>query len=215
MDPITITLAVAAGLLAIFEGVKGLIDLWGEKKQARSLPEQVKAEISETDKEMLEKTKEVITNNFGDSVIKKIADATNKERIDLMTDFATELAKAYGLDIDIDICVNEINNCGYYVWEDKKAVFNIAMMMVDKNNEYFEYCVRETLDTIIHELRHAVQHKAISEEGFWNVDEERRIKWAENLTNYISPKTDRKGYSLQPIELDAATFANAAMERVC
>ena len=211
---VLIALAVVAIASLLCEGVKYLINLWGSKQK---MPDQVKAEMSETDEEMIEKTKNVIANTFGDSVIDKIATSSNKERIDLMADFATTLSKEYGLDISVDITVSDISNCGYYNWEEKKAVFNIAMMMVDKDNEHFAYCVRETLDTIIHELRHAVQHKAIHEEGFWNVDEARRIEWANNMLpeNYIQPSVDRKGYFLQPIEKDAATFANAAMEGVC
>ena len=186
---VLIELSVIAITKILCEGVKFLINLWSAKQ---TMPVQVKAEMSETDKEMIEKTKDVIANVFGDSVIDKIASSSNKERIDLVADFATTLSKEYGLDISVDVTVSDISDCGYYSWDKKKAVFNIAMMMVDKDNEHFAYCVRETLDTIIHELRHAVQHKAIHEEGFWNVDEARRIEWANNMLpeNYIQPSVD-------------------------
>lgn len=211
---VLVTLAIAAVALLLSEGVKYLIDLWGTKQ---IMPEQVKAEMSETDLEMIEKTKSVIRDNFGDSVLDTIANASNKERIDLMTDFATSLAKEYGLDISVDITVSDAGNCGFYSWTDKKAVFNIALMMVDKDNEHFAYCVRETIDTIVHELRHAVQDKAIHEEGFWNVSEDKRVAWATNMQpgNYISASVDRRGYFTQPLERDAFTFANMAMEGVC
>ena len=133
-----------------------------------------------------------------------------------MAEFAEELVKRYGLDIDVDITVSQIENCGQYNWQKRKAEFNIVALMLDGNHEHFEYCVRETLDTIIHELRHAVQHKAIRDEGFWNVEEERRVRWAENMMkgNYIRPEVNFRAYCSQPIEADAATFAARVMEGV-
>ncbi len=209
---VLIALAVVAIAALLFEGAEYLINLWGTKQK---MPEQVKAKMSETDLEMIEKTKEVIKNSFGDSAVDTFANASNKERIDLMTDFANALAKEYGLDIAIDITVSDASNCGFYNWNEKKAVFNIALMMMDKNNEHFAYCVRETIDTVVHELRHAVQHKSIQEENFWNVDEERRIAWANNALNYINSFVDRRGYVSQPLEKDAYTFADMVMEGVC
>lgn len=212
---ITDTIITLAAILAI-EFIAGAIgklrDMWGR----RTLPETAQAELSDTDREKIEETKDLIRQCFGDDVIEKIRRASNKERINLMADFADRLAEEYGLDIVVDVTVNNVNNCGSYDWKSKKAEFNIALLMIDGGNAHFEYCVRETIDTIIHELRHAVQHQAIEGKGFWNVDEERKNSWINNMRpgNYISSDVDLRRYSSQPIEKDAFTFSALVMEGV-
>ncbi len=211
MDTLILMAAVLA-LDLIVTGIGKLIDMWGQ----RTLPQTAQAELSETDKQKVEETKELIRQCFGENVTERIRRASNRERIELMAEFAERLAKEYGLDIDVDVTVNNINNCGSYYWEEKRAEFNIALLMEDGSNEHFDYCVRTTLDTIIHELRHAVQYKAIENSGFWNVDEKRRMQWATNMApgNYIRADVDMRGYASQPIEKDATTFAALAMEGV-
>lgn len=207
-----ITLAIAIAIEFISDVIGKLIHMWGHRR----LPETAKAELSDTDKEKIEETKELIRQCFGDDVIEKIRRSSNKERINLMADFAERLAKEYGLEIDVDVTVSNVNNCGSYDWKSKRAEFNIALLMVDGENEHFEYCVRETMDTIIHELRHAVQHQAVEGEGFWNVDEERKNSWGNNMLpgNYIRAEVDLRRYSSQPIERDAVTFSALVMEGV-
>jgi hypothetical protein len=207
-------LVIAAGLAVgmLIDTVINLIDSWGEQ----DLPEQTKVEMSETDQKMIQQTKALMQECFGDDVVERFRSASNLDRINMTGDFAKRLAALYNLDIDVDVVVDEAQHCGAYNWKDQKAVFNIILMTVEKDNTHFDYCIKETLDTIIHELRHAVQHKAIQVDGFWNVDEERRIKWANNMApgNYIRPNVDRKGYVSQPIEADAFTFAAAVMQGV-
>lgn len=207
-----VVLAVIHAIELIVDAVGELIDMWG----SRTLPESAQAELSDTDKEKIEETKDLIQQCFGDDVIERIRRSSNKERINLMVDFADRLAKEYGLDIDVDVTVNNVTNCGAYDWKLKKAEFNIALLMMDGGNEHFEYCVRETIDTIVHELRHAVQHQAIEGRGFWNVDEERKTLWGNNMLpgNYIGGEVDLRRYASQPIEKDAFTFTALVMEGV-
>ncbi len=207
------TVLLAVTLLYGWKLLKSLIERWGTR-QVEQVPESVQAELSETDKEKIKETQELIHEKFGDSVVESLRNASNKQRVDMMDDFAKELATLYGLDIEIDITVDQISSCGYYNWAEKKAVFNIAMLMADGNDKNFAVYVREVMDTIIHELRHAVQRKAVAEPGFWDVDEERRRIWTENMNNYIRPEVDYHGYAHQPIEADSVTFAGAVMSEV-
>lgn len=209
-------LATAAIIFAI--GVLGeiifeLLDQWGQQR----LPETSRAELSTADQKKAEQTQELIGQCFGANPVECLKSASNKDRIHLMAEFADQLADLYGLDIEVDVTVSEVKNLGAYNWKEKKAVFNIALLMVDGTNEHFDFCVRETLDTIIHELRHAVQHRTVFEPGFWNVDEDRRLAWAQNMApgNYISASTNMRAYVGQPVEQDAITFAAAALEGVC
>lgn len=211
MDAI-IVIATSVAISLAMDAVSALITRWGQRK----LPQTAQAEMSETDKEKIAETQELIKECFGDNVIERIKNASNKERIALMAEFAERLAKEYELDIEVDVTVTDANTWGAYNWTEKKAVFNIALLMIDKDNERFEYFARETLDTIIHELRHAVQHKAANEPGFWNVSDERRHEWANNMTpgHYIRPEVNARAYAGQPVEKDATTFAAMVMEGV-
>ena len=189
--------------------------IWKKWKYKKTIPEELVVPMSKTDEKMIEQSQQIIKEFFGDNIYETIGDMKNIERIQAMADFADCLVKQYGLDTDVDIYVDEENNCGQYSKKDNKATFNISMLIkADKTDEYFKYCVNTTMDTILHELRHAVQYKAIDEEGFWNVDEATRNQWAKNYDNYISPGVDFKGYSEQPVEADAITFAALVMEGV-
>lgn len=197
----------------VVEAISALRKQWGQQH----LPETSKAELSETDQIKAYQTRALIGECFGTDPVECLKNASNKDRIRLMTEFADQLADLYGLDIEVDVTVNELHHLGAYNWKEKKAVFNIALLMVDGNHEHFDICVREILDTIIHELRHAVQYRTVDEPGFWDVDDERRLAWAQNMApgNYISPSVNMRAYANQPIERDAVTFAAAAMEGVC
>ena len=207
-----ILIALAMAVSLAMDAVAALITRWGQRK----LPQTAQAEMSETDKEKIEATQELIKECFGDDVIERIKTASNKERIALMAEFAERLAKEYGLDIEVDVTVTNANTWGAYNWTEKKAVFNIALLMIDKDDKNFEHIARETLDTIIHELRHAVQHRAANEPGFWNVSDERRQAWAINMTpgHYIRPEVNMRAYANQPVEKDAVTFAALVLEGV-
>lgn len=209
-----LSIVVAAVALTLVAGTfVYLISDWGESAVAQ-VPETVKTELSETDKKKVDETKELLHETFGEDVVDTIAKASNKQRVDLMDEFAHELAKLYGLDIDIDITIDKVSSWGYYSYDNKKAVFNIAVLMADAENSAFKTVVLEVIDTIIHELRHAVQHKAASDPDFWDVGEERAKTWAANMRNYVRPGVDPRGYANQPVEADATTFAGAVMSEV-
>lgn len=196
----------------LIEAISSLIKRWGQPK----LPQKVRVELSDTDQEKIEVTRQLITECFGENVVERIKNASNMERITLISEFANRLVKEYGLDIEVDVMVDDINNWGAYNWDQRKAVFNITLLMVGSSHEHADHYIRETLDTIIHELRHSVQHRAINEPGFWNINDERWKAWANNMANgnYIPANVDLNGYSNQPVEKDAFTFAAAVMEGV-
>lgn len=208
---------VIAALVGLAIGtVAAVVDALRSSWGTCALPETSQVEMSETDQEMIQQTQQVIQECFGENAVESLRTAKNVERIAMMNEFAQRLVQIYDLDIDVDVVIQETNHHGAYNWNDKKAVFNIILLTVDGDNPNFEVCVREVLDTIVHELRHAVQHKAIEREGYWNVDEERRVAWANNMTpgNYINYAVDYCGYTKQPVEADAATFAAQVLQGV-
>lgn len=208
---------IPVAVLAIGAGVKlisHLISTWGHKNVTpESLREQV--ELSQTDREKIDETRELIRDMFGDNVAEKFKNASNVERINMVNDFAHRLAKLYGLDdVDIDVVIDNVSLCGYYCHSQHQARFNILALTNGVDSPNYAALVKDMLDTVIHELRHAVQFKAVENDGFWNVDDKRRAAWASNVKNYISASTDMRGYMQQPLEADAYVFAGLVMEGV-
>lgn len=214
MLEVMIALLAASAIRIVVDFV---VQLWGARSGPKELPESLQADMSEYDKEKIEETQHLVEDCFcrdGKSVTDSIGGMSNLERIKTAEEFAVKLSELYGLDIKIDVNVDDPRACGAYNWADKKVCFNLVELMVDADHPDFKAHVENFIDTVIHEERHAVQHRAMTEPGFWNVTESVRGEWAYNLENYIRPEVDARGYRLQPIENDAFTFANLSMQGV-
>lgn len=193
--------------------VESIVDFFSGK-----LKQNNRAKLSETDMRMVAETQELMRDYFGENIVQTFSDADNIVKMNYLAEFSKKLCGLYGLDdIGVDIVFLEGSLCGYYNYENKKAYFNVRKLVTcEVGSEEFNKEVYELLDTVAHELRHAVQRRAIEEDGFWQVDNERREKWAENLLpgHYIPFTVDARGYFRQPIENDAFTFAAAVMDGV-
>lgn len=206
--------AAAVGFLcSIFESI------WEARSRSQSLPLSLEAELSEYDVEMADRSRELIRECFcaeGSNVVDSIRQMNAEERLTAAQDFAERLAALNGLDIDITFFQdNDIRDCGGYHAGTNTASFNIVELMWDGEHEAFEARILNFLDTIVHEQRHAVQIRAIREKGFWQVDDERRVSWANNLPPlYIRPSVDARAYRTQPVERDAFTYAELVLRGV-
>ena len=205
---------VALGSVVIWKLVDAVCELFHNREQPE-LPQEYLVDFNEFENKKISASRTIIKQCFGDNIVDCFKNASNIDRIHMADNFAKRLAREYGLDITIDIAVDDAKAFGYYNEEKKKAVFNIVLIASDKANENFDYCVRETIDTIIHELRHAVQYHAINNPGFWNISDEHLNSWRNNRKNYIRPEVDLKSYASQPIEKDAFSFASAVMKGLC
>lgn len=210
LSQILLPLIVGTVIYLAVSGIEKLISRWGAQQQ---LPDSVQVELSETDLEMVEKSRQVIQETFGDDLVKTLKEANNLDRVKLIDTFGNNLAQAYGLDITIDITADD-SVCGFYEDNRRKLVFNVHRLMIDSNNPRFGYYARDAVDTIIHELRHAVQCQAIRSPSFWNVGAERARIWEENFHNYIDPEVDAKAYAEQPLDADAYAFTAEVMREV-
>lgn len=71
------------------------------------------------------------------------------------------------------------------------------------------------LNTILHELRHAFQHRAILYPESVSTDKIQIDAWRFNFDNYISPSLDYEAYRNQPIEADAFDYADKLVPEYC
>ncbi len=74
--------------------------------------------------------------------------------------------------------------------------------------------VRENVDTIVHEGRHAYQHHAVENPGYHDNPAEVQA-WEDNFDNYRDADTyGQEIYQNQPIEADAWTYADEITDGV-
>jgi len=206
---ITLGTIVTALLVAevVCAAVEFLHDLWGYCVNAPGTL--CTAEMSETDIKMQEQTRDMIHETFGENIIDSVQDMDAAQRIKSAQNLIQALQKEYDLDVKVEFYGDDRHQCGFYNSRDNTLNLNVADLL-SKTPER----IQEFFDTIIHELRHAVQWKAIREAGYWNVEEERSKAWAKNFANYISASVDPRGYANQLVEVDARTFASGCLEGV-
>lgn len=93
---------------------------------------------------------------------------------------------------------------GFYSFEDKTITLNVKYVNDDDFQSY-----KETLDTLIHEGRHAYQDYNLTERPVHPRDGEVNIwKWNENDLGYQNALLcGFEAYAMQPVETDARAFA--------
>ncbi len=212
-----VVVATTAAVVAVSAGAKVIMDIRDRKAYLKALNKEI-ANFSETDNKMLEKTRGIISDVFGQSPAEALRTMDSVQKLDTVKKFIESLISTYGLDNDIKVALTNNGKYlhGYYDPETKTVQLNILMLLLDDADKLKNYddIVITLIHTIIHELRHAVQCTAVEKDGFWDVDETRRKEWKYNYENYISAEVNFKQYCIQPIEADAGAFANEALRGV-
>lgn len=91
------------------------------------------------------------------------------------------------------------NQMGYF--DGKSLHLNESLLRSDQ--------IQETVNTVVHEGRHAYQRYSIEHRGY-HADSDQVRSWRSNFRNYLDPET--YGYELyknQPVEKDAFEYADA------
>lgn len=104
-----------------------------------------------------------------------------------------------------------ISYSGYYNPEDNTIYINEEHLLDSNANKIFNYL---SVDTILHEGRHAYQHNAIKNENLH--DDQKQVEvWKMNFNNnvYMDP---RKGYlyRMQSLERDANDYSAVETEKI-
>lgn len=223
LTEILVGLAAAAATYVTITGITYLAD-WIKERLFTKPPILQGNELSDSDVELAAQTADEIKKIIGDDPVNAMASMTSSEKIAVVEEITKQLIQIYELtDIHYEmVTISNRDVWGYYC-EDKKTLYiNISNLLIDKNEisenveEFNKLVVRETLDTVVHELRHAIQFKAAFnlDEEYLNTSRETRIEWAKSIADYIYPNEDPKGYANQLIERDAVAFAYEAMKGV-
>lgn len=81
------------------------------------------------------------------------------------------------------------------------------------NSNYLENSdCKDLMNTLLHESRHAFQHRCVNHPESCDVSPKVIEVWKENQKHYIRPEDDFVAYENQPIERDANDFADSVMK---
>lgn len=117
----------------------------------------------------------------------------------LLQEITIKASEVMNVKLD-NIVFTDVSCMGCYSASDNTIMFSNLYIAQD-------VCNVEIVKTIFHELKHAVQFKAIGKDGnVWGYNTETLIAWANNWQDYISGSLDPEGYMTQPIELDSFGF---------
>lgn len=215
-------LAIAAATYAALRGV-GYLAVWVKDRFFTKPPVLQGDELTVLDTELANQTAERIKDVIGPDPVSVMSTMTSSQKVAVIEEITKELVSLYQLtDVNYKTVTMDNSLWGYYCEDDKTLYINISQLLYDKNNisgnaeDFDKMVIKETLDTVVHELRHAIQFRAAFnlDDDYLNISRERRIEWAKNIANYISPKVDPERYITQLIERDAIAFAHEAMKGV-
>lgn len=195
------------GTYLAYEGVVWGIDKfrhWHRGKKHKDIL--VHIDLTEDDKQLIDKCREVMGQNFPEGIENRLKGMSSSERMQLFRDLVKELSRVYGVEI-ADVAFlnnNEIGPgvYGYFDQTNNNIRFNVDLLNMDEPE-----ILRAMVDTIFHEMRHALQFRAVTDSSCTYGSEEQRQKWALNFVNYIPANVDFAYYQQQIIEDDARQFA--------
>ena len=127
-------------------------------------------------------------------------DFTIEEKERFISSIGNRILRNTGLsDVRIEFSDNlKSTTCGSHSSAEKRIVINRNLLKSPL----------DALHTELHEIRHAIQHDAVQHPEKYGFDAQTIEIWQRNIAYYISPKLDYEAYVLQPIEIDAETWAS-------
>jgi hypothetical protein len=200
--------------MAVIELIGWLVHPKGASLTPEERDEAINSMINESmnskEKEMMEATSACVNHLFNGAVIDTIKSMNVEERQNASDNLIIELCSLYQIQLDqIEYFTSNSGIMGAYCRNENKISLNIQYLLCNDAD-----AIREYIDTIIHELRHALQWNILEDKVNWGIAEERQKEWAENFLNYIPSSKGIKLYFMQPVELDAFAFAAGSMKGV-
>ena len=156
-----------------------------------------------------------ICNNVLDVELPNIASEWNEMSIDGKKWVLTKFANILASELEIPNFVIEFKMitdttcCGFFESQCKHIIPNRSVnYMLINSCLLHEESQQYVIQTILHEMYHAVQHEAINSPAKYDISQFESELWSENLANYITPELDYQEYIKQPVEYTAEKFAH-------
>lgn len=200
------------GIVAIYEVIEWMAN---RDRLGTLMPQPVDADAlitenykpDECDRLMHDKCTDLLEHEFPEPagqflwsrIDKKMGGMDVEKRKKMMEELVYKAADAMQVKLD-GIAFEDVKGYGFYSARDNRIVISKAYLEIDGEGV-------ESIKTIFHELKHAVQYHAIAPNGnIWGYSQETLIAWANNFQYYIQPEMDPEGYFCQPVEVDAFGF---------
>ena len=168
--------------------------------------------LTDTDRKMAERSREIIEDNLGEQPVDALLTLNAEDRVKAVGEVLEELSRLYGVDIKGAEFTNALPNnvAGAYYHQEHMIRINVNALLSNDRA-----VLLDVLDTVVHELRHAVQWSMIEgKNSVWEASEAHRQALARNFAHYVRYDRDVRGYQMQLVERDAVTFAATVMRGV-
>ncbi len=173
--------------------------------------------FSDYDMQMAEQIRSAVLNRIKGKSAKDIFMMRASERVAMVEQLGKDLLALCGLDdVSCKAVAMPLMDNGRYCDEDKALYINVSKLIwdyeyhSDEDIDYFiHHAFHEMCKAIVHEMRHAIQHRAIwhLDEDYFGTDFEQRLLWAYNASIYIDYEDDPVKYMNQIVERDARAFS--------
>lgn len=205
-------LLLIAAVIAATELLSWLVDSleWGRETlpppnindilQANYKPEECDEKMRLSCQQLLQTYfKEPIDAPMYQRIDEKMRGLNDEQKRLLLKEITIKASEVMNVELD-NIIFTDVSCMGCYSASDNTIMFSNLYIAQD-------VCNVEIVKTIFHELKHAVQFKAIGRNGnVWGYSMDTLVAWANNYQDYISASWDPEGYMTQPIELDSFGF---------
>lgn len=215
MELLTV-LIVTAAALAIVEAADYLLNevLFPGYAVEPLPPEEVIDDslLNQVDRQKAEASRTVLEEHLGSDPVGNLMTLNQEDRIKAVTGIVEDLTRLYGVKIDGLEFSGALPDtvAGCYIRSRRLIQLNIKYLLVNDRA-----IINDLLDTIFHELRHAIQWSIVTDGGEpWGVTEDHRQTLAANFKHYIQAQRDIQGYQMQLVERDAVTFAAYVLKGV-
>ena len=143
----------------------------------------------------------IVERYRNEGIIEEYVGAGLEDRMRIASSFYNEVSDAMGIDADFSFVPMPYLMEGGYNPSNNSIELNINSLENPNCASLF--------NTILHESRHAFQHKAVANPYSVSVDNNIIETWRQNFDNYISPWLDYEAYREQPVENDAFDYADS------
>lgn len=239
MDPITLTagiiILVPTSLALLVKHYREGLKKEKERTNAllKSLSQVKEAYVLEpADEKLIEECHQLKTEIFPDGVQSRFNQFNSlEEREKFVRDFIGRAASIMHVTIEeVQFYELAINNPGAYSYNSPQLNISKGIVL---NRLYLLEEPNVLIETIFHELKHAVQNEALWESDVWGYSASRKAQWMSAMPKVIEYKDEIKveeryvnpgeysdpynvfeAYALQVIEIDARIFAENVMDGI-
>lgn len=148
----------------------------------------------------------IVERYQNEGLLEEYAESGLNDKMRIATAFFDEVSEAMGIDTDFSFIPMPYGMEGGYDPSKNSIELNINSLENPNCNSLF--------NTILHESRHAFQHRAVDNPDSVSVDNNTIESWRQNFDNYISPWLDYEAYREQPVESDAFDYADNILPEI-